>query len=158
MCSGDFKKQGLFPSWCVCSHLCSTTCCLKKTDSATRHVLLIVHGNSIPIGRNATTRATAKPSKGPWFRRLPSEHHLTVKEMKNMVDWNTSVRYFDENLYIVHNHHAFLTQIHSNKFISGVKTFAIARVLTLLNNKLPCICSGSTAMGPYNFNSQSCVR
>ena len=40
----------------------------------------------------------------------------------------------------MHTQHAWPSQMHVNLLISGVKTLAIARVLTLLINKFSCIC------------------
>ena len=69
-----------------------------------------------------------------WQRRLSK-----IRLIKNTFFW-----YFDDNHYIIHTHHAWLSQMHSNLLISGVKTLTIARVLTLLITKFSCICEGQS--------------
>ena len=67
LCSCDFKRQAFSPCWCMGSHLFSTICCLGKPNSSAHDVIWIAHGNSIIIGGNASSRATAKPSTVIWF-------------------------------------------------------------------------------------------
>ena len=109
---------------------------LGKPKSAARGVIWTARGNSIIIGANASARATAKPSTIKWFYQRRKWKIWPIKIR--------SLRYFGDNHYLIHTHHAWPSQMHSNLLISGIKTLAIARVLTLLINKFSCICEGQS--------------
>ena len=60
----DSKRQEFSPFCCVSSHMFSRTCCLGKPNSAAREVIwIIARGNSIIIGGNVSTRATANSGR-----------------------------------------------------------------------------------------------
>ena len=127
LCSGDFKRQAFSP---LCAWVRIWVSPVQRC--AWRH--LNWTGNSIIIGGNASARATTKPCMIKWFHLVPPEYYLAT----------TLFRYFDDNHYIKHTHHVWPSQMHSNVLISGVRTLAIARILTLLINKLSCICEGQS--------------
>ena len=144
LCSGDFKRQSISP---FCARVCRCfqrlAAWVSQMFSAARDVIWTARGISIIIEGNAPARATAKPSMIKWFHLVPPEYFCKRRIWKIWPIKIRFFRYFDDNHYIIHTYHAWPSQMHSNLWISGVKTLAIARVLRLIN-KFSCICEGQS--------------
>ena len=122
LCSGDFKGQAVSP-FCAWVHIFfqRLAAWVDPIFSAARDVIWTAHGNSIIIGGNVSARATAKQSMIKWFHLVPPEYYLTATEMENPADENKFFRYFVDNHYVIHTHHTWPSQMHSNLLISSVK-------------------------------------
>ena len=99
-------------------------------------------GNFLFVVMSVSPRGTTQPSTAKWFLHLPTDYNLTATVMDNSVDHNMGSQCFGDNHYIIHTNHPWPWQMQSRLLIGGVKTLAIIRVLTLLINKLSCICEG----------------
>ena len=79
------QKQLCSPFCCVLSRRFPKNCRLGKALPAWRH-LNCTWKFHIIVGRNASTRGTAKLSTTRWFLQLPQEYDLTATIIENLVD------------------------------------------------------------------------
>ena len=128
---------GILSVLCTSSHLFSTTCCLGKPNVQRcpwRHLNCTweFHNHRrecVPYGNSQTKHDQIVPSRSARVL-FDSDGNGNFGRLKFVF------RHFDDNNYIIHIHHAWLSQMYSNLLISGLKT--------LLINRLSWICEGQS--------------